>query len=113
MKEVPQNLGLDKKSSSKSTDLQSALLSLKMTTVQVVKTPPTKSLPMALLTHNQISSFKINAEDYFSFITFPKMRNGPSSQLHMFQDRQLIVIYGMDQLESRSMGRKLDSEQKL
>lgn len=67
MKEVPQNLGLDKKSSSKSTDLQSALLSLKMTTVQVVKMPPTNSLPMAPLTHKQISSFKINAEDYFSF----------------------------------------------
>ena len=67
MKEVPQNLDLDRKSSSKSTDLHSASLSLKMTTVQVVKTPPTKSLPMALLTHNQISSFKVNAEDYFSF----------------------------------------------
>ena len=38
-----------------------------MTTVQVVKTPPTKGLPIALLTHNQISSFQINAEDYFSF----------------------------------------------
>lgn len=67
MKEVPQSLGLDRKSSSKSTDLQTASLSLKMTTVQVVKTQPTKSLPMALLTHSQISSFQIYVEEYFLF----------------------------------------------
>lgn len=101
MKEVPQNLGLDRKSSSKTTELKSASLPLKMTSVQVTKTSPIKSLPMALLTHNQISSFKIFLDLCRLLLvntTFPKMRNGRSSQSRMFQDRQLIAIHGMDQL---------------